>query len=163
MGNKSKKKDALEALRESINMECRFKTVFTGYDKAEVKKYLDELCQNFLDSNNALTDEMEKLKAENSEIITRYENIDAIYDENTRLGDENSRLAEENKRLGVVNIKLQAEYAELRNESETLRNKNEALQCESEALRSELESLKELMQLATCKLGELAEFLKEAH
>ena len=121
----------LDALRNTIELDNRFKTAFHGYDKRCVQDYIAQLTAASEEVLAAKSEELYRLKEENAELLARAHNQEKLLsearaDERRKLEgaisikesmldglrQTNARLEDENHRLQLVISDLQAKLAE---------------------------------------------------
>ena len=121
----------LEALRNTIELDNRFKTAFHGYDKRCVQDYIAQLSAASEEVLAAKSEELYRLKDENTQLLARAHDQEKLLsearaDERRKLEgaisikesmldglrQTNARLEDENHRLQLVITDLQAKLAE---------------------------------------------------
>lgn len=121
----------LDALRNTIELDNRFKTAFHGYEKRCVQDYISQLSAASDEALALKSKELDSLKEENAELLARVEGqerliAEARADERRRLEgaisikesmldglrQTNTRLESENHQLQLMITDLKAQLAE---------------------------------------------------
>lgn len=154
-----KKIDSLEQLRNDIEVEHRFKTGISGYDKKEVNDYLEKIQKNFIESQEGLHNEIAQLKLENGLLTHR---ISELQDElNAARATKAAREAAQEKAFKVgekAHIKIvesgsDAEQTVRESIVESLRATNERLLKENRYKQMEITNLQEQFNSLKSALG----------
>lgn len=144
-----KKQDSLEQLRNDIEIEHRFKTGLSGYDKKEVNEYLEKLQKTFNDSQENLTKAISQLKLENG-LLTR--RISELQDELNEAratkaareaAQEKAMKVQEKTQIRLVETSTEAEQSVRESIIDSLRTANDRLTKENRMKQMEITNLQE--------------------
>ena len=119
----------LDALRNTIELENRFKTAFHGYEKKSVQDYIGQLSAVFNQALESVKAENERLKNETLELKLRVADQDRLVAE--------ARADERHKLEGAVSIK-ESMLESLRGANQRLTDENRDLQLNITELNSRL-------------------------
>ena len=119
----------LDALRNTIELDNRFKTAFHGYDKRCVQDYIAQLSAASEEVLAAKSEELYRLKEENSQLLAR------IHDQDKLLSE--ARADERRKLEGAINIK-ESMLDGLRQTNSRLEDDNHRLQLQITDLNARL-------------------------
>ena len=109
----------LDALRNTIELENRFKTAFHGYDKKSVQEYIAQLSAVFNKALESVEAENERLKGENLELKLRAADQDKLI--------ADARADERHKLEGAISIK-ESMLDSLRDANQRVTDENRELQ-----------------------------------
>ena len=144
--------DTLNSLRSGIESEHRFKTVFRGYDKNDVKAFVEELEAAQEAARSEMTLQLEALRAERDGLALRVAALEAGAEEIR--AEERARIANESSiREGVV--------ASLRAENAQLVEENRQRQMEIASYKDRLNAVGEGMVASADELDALYKSLGE--
>ena len=119
----------LDALRNTIELDNRFKTAFHGYDKRCVQDYIAQLTAVSEEVLAAKSEELYRLKEENAELLSRAHNQERL------LSD--ARADERRKLEGAISIK-ESMLDGLRQTNQRLEDENHRLQLQISDLKARL-------------------------
>lgn len=142
----AKTKDELENTYDELSKKDETISKIKGTLQTKINemgRFKDEVEQEFenklKEQEQTLNNELEKVKAEQTEIIGNYEQeIAEIDNENKKLCDENKTLKEDNFKLNLTNENLQKELEKYESEIKKLAEQNKALQDENLQIKNEV-------------------------
>ena len=138
--------NAIDDLRASIEQEIRFRTAFSGYDKNEVREYIEALKEECRQAVSSLEAENNRLRAEN----------EALKQSAGELEKQKAEARNEERRKRDAELKMQESLViNLRAANQRLTDDNHAKQLEIADLKEKLSTVRSVTAEGSASLSDL--------